>query len=352
MSELRINNITDTAGSSGPIIAGVSTVTSTSHMVMPSGPTEMRGGRGRGIMQGGILHPYGVPGILGSIEIATTGDAVDFGTLTQGRMQTHALGNSVRGVFGGGLVPPNNTNIIEYVVISSSGGGNDFGDLTNARRTFTNGSSSNNTIGIFGAGYITANQNAMDFINIMTTGDASDFGDLVDPKERDSAACASTTRAIFAGGIGDDPAAIAAREIHFVNFASKGNSEIFAALTTRKLGTAGVSNSTRAVFSGGGGPGPSYTDSNVIDFITMSSGGEASDFGDQSVTRRSIIPMSSSIRGVFAGGYSSPHGITASVNTMDFITIATTGNATDFGDMLAASRTGGGASDSHGGLGD
>ena len=57
-------------------------------------------------------------------------------------------------------------------------------------------------------------------------------------------------------------------------------------------------------------------------------------------------------KGVFAGGYSSPHGITASVNTMDFITIATTGNATDFGDMLAASRTGAGASDSHGGLGD
>ena len=82
MSELRINNITDRAGSSGPTIAGVSTVTSASHMVMPSGPTEMRGGRGRGIMQGGILHPYGVPGIVGSIEIATTGNAVDFGDLT------------------------------------------------------------------------------------------------------------------------------------------------------------------------------------------------------------------------------------------------------------------------------
>ena len=49
MSELRINNITDRAGSNGPIIAGVSTVTSTSHMVMPSGPTEMRGGRGRSV---------------------------------------------------------------------------------------------------------------------------------------------------------------------------------------------------------------------------------------------------------------------------------------------------------------
>ena len=116
MSELRINNITDTAGSSGPIIAGVSTITSTSHMVMPSGPTEMRGGRGRGIMQGGILHPYGVPGTLGFIEIATTGNAADFGTLTQGRMQTHGLGNSTRGVFGGGLVPPNNTNTIDFTL--------------------------------------------------------------------------------------------------------------------------------------------------------------------------------------------------------------------------------------------
>ena len=53
MSELRINNITDRAGSSGPIIAGVSTVSSTSHMVMPSGPTEMRGGRGRGVIYAG-----------------------------------------------------------------------------------------------------------------------------------------------------------------------------------------------------------------------------------------------------------------------------------------------------------
>ena len=53
MSELRINNITDRAGSSGPIIAGVSTVSSITHMTLPSGPTEMRGGRGRGVFSGG-----------------------------------------------------------------------------------------------------------------------------------------------------------------------------------------------------------------------------------------------------------------------------------------------------------
>ena len=76
MSELRINNITDRAGSSGPIIAGVSTVTSTSHMVMPSGPTEMRGGRGRGIIW---LNSAPSTKTLNKFEIATIGNADDFG---------------------------------------------------------------------------------------------------------------------------------------------------------------------------------------------------------------------------------------------------------------------------------
>ena len=79
MAELRINNITDRAGSSGPIIAGVSTVTSTSHMVMPSGPTEMRGGRGRGIFFGGDPAD---PGNMTLVEIATTGNSQDFGDKT------------------------------------------------------------------------------------------------------------------------------------------------------------------------------------------------------------------------------------------------------------------------------
>ena len=78
MSELRINNITDRAGSSGPIIAGVSTVTSTSHMVMPSGPTEMRGGRGRGVFGGGspgqvnIMNSAEIIGYLGSFFLTIT----------------------------------------------------------------------------------------------------------------------------------------------------------------------------------------------------------------------------------------------------------------------------------------
>ena len=80
MSQLRIDNITDRVGSSGPIIAGVSTVSSTSHMVMPSGSTEMRGGRGRGITGGGFVSPSS-QNVMDFIEIATTGNAADFGDM-------------------------------------------------------------------------------------------------------------------------------------------------------------------------------------------------------------------------------------------------------------------------------
>jgi len=54
-----------------------------------------------------------------------------------------------------------------------------------------------------------------------------------------------------------------------------------------------------------------------------------------------------SIRGVWAGG-SSP----TNQNVLDYVTIASTGNAADFGDLAAAKfgANNGNVSDSHGGL--
>ena len=131
MSELRINNITDRAGSSGPIIAGVSTVTSTSHMVMPSGPTEFRGGRGRGVFMGAynIPSPYRTANI-DMIEIATLGNATDFGDLTV-RRAPGCCASSTRGVAAGGA-DPSVFSTIDFVTIASSGCADDFGDLSTA----------------------------------------------------------------------------------------------------------------------------------------------------------------------------------------------------------------------------
>ena len=127
MSELRINNITDRAGSSGPIIAGVSTVTSTSHMVMPSGPTEMRGGRGRGVVEGGRDPSNPHVNTMDFIEIATTGNATDFGDLSDGgRDYPSGCGSSTRGIFFGGS-EPGFRNIIDFITIATKGDTKDCG---------------------------------------------------------------------------------------------------------------------------------------------------------------------------------------------------------------------------------
>ena len=61
-------------------------------------------------------------------------------------------------------------------------------------------------------------------------------------------------------------------------------------------------------------------------------------------THSSIADLSSQIRGIWT------FGSTPVANTLEYITIASTGNGTDFGDLNYVSLDGGGVSDSHGGL--
>jgi len=56
--------------------------------------------------------------------------------------------------------------------------------------------------------------------------------------------------------------------------------------------------------------------------------------------------VSSSTRGLTGGGETP----SAKVNTIEYVTINSTGNAADFGDLTATTAGAGGASDSHGGL--
>ena len=96
----------------------------------------------------------------------------------------------------------------------------------------------------------------------------------------------------------------------------------------------------RGLFGGGGGP------SNVIDYIDIATTGNATDFGDLTLSRGFLGASSSLIRGVFSGGYASANPN----NTMDYVTIASTGNATDFGDLTVARYVGATFSNCHGGL--
>ena len=99
MSDFKINSIATKQGQHGPVIAGVSTVNSTGCMKIPSGPTEFRGGRGRGVIGSGQLIPSGGVNTMNLITIATTGDATDFGDMSVGAAYRGGLASSTRGVF-------------------------------------------------------------------------------------------------------------------------------------------------------------------------------------------------------------------------------------------------------------
>jgi len=115
MSDLRINNITDRTGGSGPVIAGVSTVSSTGAFTVPVGPTEMRGGRGRAIFNGGYEAPSNTSEIQ-TVEIATTGNATNFGNLSTARQGGASVASSTRGISAGGN--PSQQSVIEYILFS------------------------------------------------------------------------------------------------------------------------------------------------------------------------------------------------------------------------------------------
>ena len=94
----------------------------------------------------------------------------------------------------------------------------------------------------------------------------------------------------------------------------------------------------RGVWMGGGS-----THTNVIDYINITSAGDATDFGELSEAKKSAAGFSNGTRGVSAGGQLSSNEPT---NVIEYITFSTTGNATDFGDLTVSRSQAGGASGS------
>ena len=345
MSQFKINSITDKTGTSGPVIAGVSTNNSTGCMIIPAGPTENRGGRGRGVFGGGSPSQVN---IMNFITISTAGNAEDFGDMTTGHQSRAAFASATRGLFAGGYTPSGESSKIDYVIISSKGGANDFGDTVITRQNPMG--SSDATRGIYGGSrYSTTavnNSSLIEFVTMASTGSGSNFGNLITGRGA-MGTCSSPTRGIFAGG-GTSSPVVVSNSIEYVTIQTLGDSQDFGDLSGAALDPyGGVSSTTRGLLSG---IFPAVPATNIIEFITIATLGNATDFGDLTVARSGSAKMSNSVRGVFAKGRggSSPYTY---YNTIDFVTIASTGNASDFGDATSAQWSTSGFSDAHGGLG-
>ena len=258
MSEFKVNTITNRDGSYGPQVCGITTFGS-SGLTLPSGPTEMRGGRGRGIFAG--MEPKAQH--IDKIEIATAANAVDFGDLRQSKMATSATASSTRGVVFGGYASPLYLTDIDYITVPSGGGANEFGDLIHDR-----GWSAACGDGIRGIVAGTwPGPAAIEYVNIATTGDANEFGELsVRPVgftgsqngHEITGGCGSPTRGIFGGGAFGSPTTTGTNLIQFISIQSGGSATKFGELNNLSYGVSASSNSIRGLFYGGRAPSPTH----------------------------------------------------------------------------------------------
>jgi len=200
--------------------------------------------------------------------------------------------------------------------------------------------------GLWAGGSTGVSSNVIQYAELSSQGNAIDFGDL--SAVNDSVmATASSTRAVFGGGR-NHPSYY--NKIEFVTIATTSNVTDFGDLTVARSGGQGCGNQTRGLFGPGFSPaGSPSTTINTIDYITIATLGDAQDFGDFTEIIR-VGALSSPTRGIFAGGYGpvSPNIF----NTIQYVTIATTGNAQDFGDISTSrgNMEGGGCSSTTRGL--
>ena len=391
MSEVRVNNLSNESLSGGPTISGITTFSSPYFFVPPQGDTasrpqscrpgslrfntdsahleyyrgdsigwveieasneELSQGAGaesneglghRGVIMGGYKSYPSIVAQIDFVTISTLGDAQDFGDMNAGSGAGAVCSSRTRALHSGGQVP-SNVNNIEFITFSSTGNGTDFGDMTQVKASHQSGS--NQTRGIIAGGKVypaATYTDTIEYFTMASAGNGVDFGNLTLAKSH--GACAnSSTRFVHASGQ-INPSGYT-NVIDFITTSSLGNATDFG--DTVNYGAYGwtmgiVSSPIRGLFALGSNDSGTY---NNIEFITIATTGNAQDFGDLSETEVYKAGMCSPTRGLFAGG-SDP----SISNTIEFVTIQTTGNSTDFGDITTTGRAQApGGSNAHGGL--
>ena len=132
------------------------------------------------------------------------------------------------------------------------------------------------------------------------------------------------------------------KNIDYIDIQSLGTSKKFGDLSdTYGLG-AGASSSTRGVMIGGSTPGAGTAPGgniNIIEYVTLATTSNAKDFGDLTTLFRYGAGISNQTRGLSAGAYQGG-GASGTLNVIQYITISTLGNTLDFGDIVANSGNG------------
>ena len=325
MSEFQASNFKKENGGA-PDLLGKTELTSPYFFVPPSGTTAER-------------PESCAPGTLrfntdiGTLEVYR-GDTIGWETI-QRNIINDGTYPEARGFHHAGRRPGSGTiNVIEMVRFTSLSTPIDFGDMalggSDANGTFECGAFASSTRGFAFGGRTDPFTNVIQFVTMSTFGNSVNFGDLSEGAQL-TMGVSDQTRGCRLGGIkyvGPQPYNSAGvNHIEFVTMASEGNTTDFGDLEDQPALAGSCGDRTRGVLLGGGAPTPGYS-TDKIQYITIQSTGSAVDFGNMEQVTTYNACSSNSVRGISGGNGASPS------NKIDYITIATTGNAQDFGDMV------------------
>lgn len=264
-----------------------------------------------------------------------------FGNLLADSAYVTGASGGGRGLFAGAATSSGVVNTIQYITIASTGNSTDFGDLTEVSYTSASASNGNKAI------YAMNDNNKTSLIQevtIDTAGNATAWsGTLTQAKSNGCGASDGTKGFFFGGRTASSSTAI--NEIDYVTIATDGNASDWGNLATARKDTGGNSacgTSSRILIGGGTNSSGNYTA--TIDYINPASAGNASSFGNLANALWYTGSTNNDTHAIWV------QGLNASVQFQNYahrVTIDTTGNASLWGTTAEAGYGIGATSGAH-----
>ena len=266
------------------------------------------------------------------------GNVSDFGNLIIGKEKNagNGTGNGkARGIAGGRYDSGSSaySKAIDYYATTTTGNASDFGD-GDAAVSEGMGMSNGTLLFFAGGGYPYTDR--MEYITVATTGNGTDAGNIAMGQTYQGASVSGNTRGAIFGGSDGDPNYDERTTVDYMTFHTSNNSADFGDLSVGTMTNTACSSSTRWVMKGG------YDQAPVLhihmDYFTADTLGNYSDFGDLAGRSRSSSGMADGTRGEFWGGHDTTPNYGNLTDAIGYITIASTGDGTDAGNLHAVGR--------------
>ena len=275
----------------------------------------------------------------------SSGDVSDFGDLITGSPLAAGSGcgnGKARGIVGSRYASGSHQDDIDYFATTSTGDASDFGE--NGEDGDAGMASSNGTLLFFtgcalgSSPYVT---DRMEYITVATLGNATDAGNLLD--QLSQGMCASgNSRGSVMGGVTRDSddgyIRYAYQAVDYHEFHTSNNASDFGDLSQQSYLGAGLASETRWVCKNG----HRYTSAGGnehhinMDFFTVDTTGNASDFGDCAGRTQYLGGMADGTRGEWWGGNDASGTQGSAIDSISYITIASASDHTDAGNLHAA----------------